>query len=231
MNTTELKNLSDTDFAGYDKDGLMEICLVIGLEPHKNSGSERLKEILREELAKRSGKKKLDQELIKGLQGFPWRGLKKLVHLRRDATTGKAKKHPVSWNGHNVNIPYDRPNVSIPWPHYLIMKTAELGRFNISDKDDGSMPDMTEEGYAKFNIDDMGDDPKSFSKWKSLAEYFLSEWPTIENMSAKAKATILSQLTDGEITRSYIEAKKWDDEDVTNHLKALLGVPEDDEDE
>jgi hypothetical protein len=51
-------------------------------------------------------------------------------------------------------------------------------------------------------------------------------WDVIENMSTREKIMILSQITDGLITRSYVDTKKWADEDVHSHLCSLLGIEE-----
>ena len=219
-----LKEFSDANFEGIDKDGLMELCLSFGLTPHANAGPEKLKTVLRDELARKSGAKKLDQTLIRGLMGFPWHGQRKLVLLRRPDSALSGNKYPVNWSGNIINVPYNHRETSIPWPHFLILQGTEHGRVIKKKTAEGSVPEYDTVISSKHNIDDLGDDPNSKTKWKSLNEYLASEWGIIEHMSTRDKVAVLTQVTDGHITRSYVDVKKWDDEDVDRHLRALLGI-------
>ncbi len=221
-----LKEVVENDFPGLDKDSLYELCLANGLKPHMNAGEEKLKGMLREEVA-RKAVRKLDQNLIKGLTGFPWKGLQKLVHIRRPEGAKKNKKVHCAWNGYPIAVPYDRPKASIPWPHFMILRGAETGTVEIDGKKIfENQPDFEVVFASKHSVEDQGDDPNSHSKFTSVHEYLVSMWDVIENMSTREKIMILSQITDGLITRSYVDAKKWTDEDVHSHLCSLLGIEE-----
>ena len=223
---TTLKEHAENDFAGMDKDALFELCLANGLKPHMNAGAEKLQGLLRDKVAKMS-ERKLDQNLIKGLTGFPWKGLQKLVHIRRPEGVKKNKKVHCAWNGNPIAVPYDRPKASIPWPHFMILRGAQTGSVEIDGKKIfESQPDFEVTYASKHSIEDQGDDPKSHSKFTSVHEYLVSMWDVIEVMSTREKIMILSQITDGLITRSYVDAKKWADEDVHSHLCSLLGIEE-----
>lgn len=218
-----LKDAFELDFLDMTKDDLLALCASCGLKPHINSGEEKLKSLLRDEFTKKSTKK-LDQALIKGLIGFPWKGLQKLVLIRRPEGVKKNKKVHSAWNGNPIAVPYDR-KASIPWPHYNILRGAETGSVTIDEKKIfETQPDFEVSYAAKHNIEDQGDDPASYSKFKSVHEYLVSMWDIIEPMPIREKIMILSQITDGMITRAYVDAKKWTDEDVEAHLRSLLGI-------
>lgn len=220
-----LKELVESEFEGFSKDDLFDFCVSIGLKPHMNTGEAKLKELLREESAKVEARsnKKLDQNLIRGLKGFPWTGLQVLINLRRDSDVKKGKKQTVAWNGNIISVPYDRDNVSIPWPHYDILANAQTGKVMIKSNPETS-PELTTQYSTKFNVQYMGDDPNSKSKYKSLLEYFCDNIDIIEPMTTRQKIEILGHLTDGMVTRSYVDIKKWTDDDVQEELYKLLGI-------
>lgn len=222
----ELKELSDAGFPEMEKDDLMKMCLDAGLKPHMNAGAEKLQGLLRELIVKKS-ERKLDQNLIKGLTGFPWKGLQKLVHIRRPEGLKKNKKVHCAWNGNPIAVPYDRPGTSIPWPHFMILRGAQTGSVEIDPKKVfESQPDFEVNYASKHSIEDLGDDPNSKTKFTSVHEYLVSMWDVIEPMTVREKIMILSQLTDGLITRSYVDTKKWTDEDVHSYLASMLNIEE-----
>lgn len=158
-----------------------------------------------------------------------WEGRRRIINIHESEHDVRSSWKDVSWDQNTVLIHTGR-DVSIPYPHYEILKNAvhEHVRRDQTMGQDGSIRITESIKYVKqMPFTDLGDDPAT--------AHLPTSWIDRQQQDCRAKnyykgskrehlTRLFSEMVDGSVPRETI--REWSDEEVREQVINKLGLYE-----
>ena len=237
--TRSLTDAANDEFNGATSDELRGFCQQLNIQPKSNSTREWMIARLTERLSEgekvgkietpAKGPRQITQppQPVNLLPVGRWGGRRRLVELHESESDGRSTWRSIAWDQNQIFVKAGM-QVSIPYPHYLILKDAIHEVVTVTTRRNAEGMTERVENIRKvptMPFTDYGDDPETAHLPRS--------WHEMQQADCRAKnfykdskranlVRLLSFMTEGAVSREQL--KEMSDEEIREQVIIKLGV-------
>ncbi len=237
--TRSLTDAANDDFNGCTSDELRGFCNQLGIQSKSNNTREWMIRAITEKLADggktgkieapAKGPRNIDQpaQPVNLMPVGKWGGRRRLVELHESETDGRSTWRSIAWDQNQIFVKAGM-QVSIPYPHYNILKDAihEVVTVTTRRNIDGTTERVeTVRKVPTMPFTDFGDDPETAHLPRSWHEAQIADCRSKNYYKDSKRANLtrlLSFMTDGAVTREQL--KEMSDEEIREQVIIKLGL-------
>lgn len=238
----EVRSLTDAandDFNGASADELRAYCQQVGIQTKSNNTREWMIARLTERLEEggKAGKIEAPATPVRNITQAPqqvnlmpvgkWGGRRRLVELHESEQDGRSTWRSIAWDQNQIFVKAGM-QVSIPYPHYNILKDAvhEVVTVGTRKNAEGFTERVeTIRRVPTMPFTDYGDDPETAHLPCSWHEQQIADCRSKRYYKESKRANLtrlLSFMTDGSVTREQL--KEMSDEEIREQVIIKLGL-------